>query len=144
MRRLVALLLIAAFSCASARAGQRLRRRDIRAPAPLPRPSLLVIGFLGAWERWDNPKRSVRKLALSLRERRLPGVFVETAGNHDRATVLKFIREATRGGGKADVEVICYGQSFGGAACVKLARDLNKAGIAVRLTVQVDSVGRDD
>ncbi|MBI5085338.1 MAG: hypothetical protein HZB13_12165, partial [Acidobacteria bacterium] len=46
--------------------------------------------------------------------------------------------------GKADVEVICYGQSFGGAACVKLARDLNKAGIAVRLTVQVDSVGRDD
>lgn len=144
MRRLVALLLLATLATPAARAGHPLRRGDIRTPAPLPRGSLLVIGFLGAWEEWDNPKRSVRKLALSLRERHLPGVYVETAGNHDRSTVLRFIREAAGRRAPSEVQIICYGQSFGGAACVKLARDLNKAGIPVRLTVQIDSVGRND
>jgi hypothetical protein len=37
-----------------------------------------------------------------------------------------------------------YGQSFGGAAVVKLARQLQKMGVPVFLTVQVDSVGRGD
>jgi thioesterase domain-containing protein len=37
-----------------------------------------------------------------------------------------------------------YGQSFGGAAVVKLARQLDKLGVPVLLTVQIDSVGRGD
>ena len=40
--------------------------------------------------------------------------------------------------------MILYGQSFGGAAVVKLARELHREGVPVLLTVQVDSVGRDD
>ena len=149
MKRLLAIALLAV-SCASAH--HRLNRLDIRTPAPMPPGSLLIIGFLGAWEDWDNDKRSVRKLALALQARRLPGVFVETAGNHDRHTALNFIRQALDqnrdkkldAAEKRSVAIICYGQSFGGAACVKLARELDKLGIAVRLTVQVDSVGRDD
>ncbi len=149
MKRLFAVALLAALT---ARADHRLSLKEISTPAPMPRGSLLVIGFLGAWEDWDNEKRSVRKLALALRARQLPGVFVETAGNHDRRTVLKFIRRALDqnrdkkldADEKRSVSVICYGQSFGGAACVKLARDLDKLGVAVRLTVQIDSVGRND
>ena len=40
--------------------------------------------------------------------------------------------------------LILYGQSFGGAAVVKLARQLDKLGVPVLLTVQIDSVGRGD
>jgi hypothetical protein len=40
--------------------------------------------------------------------------------------------------------LILYGQSFGGAAVVKLARELEVMGVPVLLTVQVDSVGRGD
>jgi len=133
-------------------AEKRIRRADIQAPTPLPGGSVLVIGFLGAWEQWDNPKRSVRKLALRLRETSGPGVYVETAGNHSRRTVKKFIFEALdrnkdRRLDQAEaraVGIILYGQSFGGAAAVKLARELKKWNVPVLLTVQVDSVGRGD
>jgi hypothetical protein len=45
---------------------------------------------------------------------------------------------------RAGVRLILYGQSFGGAAVVKLARELERIGAPVLLTVQVDSVGRGD
>lgn len=148
-RRSLALVLAFALT---ARAGQRLTRADIGTPVPLPPGSLMVVGFLGAWEAWDNEKRGVRKVALSLRRRGIPGVYAETAGNHSRRVVLAFLREAldaNRNGrlepGEArGAQIILYGQSFGGAAAVKLARELGRLGVPVRLTVQVDSVGRDD
>jgi pimeloyl-ACP methyl ester carboxylesterase len=79
-------------------------------------------------------------------------VYAETAGNHSRKTVRKFIQEALdRNGDRrideteaASVGIVIYGQSFGGAAAVKLARDLKKWNVPVRLTVQVDSIGRGD
>jgi hypothetical protein len=40
--------------------------------------------------------------------------------------------------------VILYGQSLGGAAAIASARDLERLGIPVLLTVQVDSVGFGD
>lgn len=131
---------------------RKLDRKDIVLPAPLPPGSLLVVGFLGAWEDWNNPKRSVRKLALDLEAMRLPGVFVQTADNHSRGTIRKYVREAADRdrNGRVDarearqVQLILYGQSFGGAACVYLARELRKEGLTVRLTVQVDSVGKKD
>jgi len=149
MRRAAALAIVFALTI---RADHKLDRKDIRTPAPLPPGSLLVVGFLGAWEEWDNPKRSVRKLALSLRDRNIPGLYAETADNRSRRTVLRFIKEAmdqNRNGKleaeeKRSVQLILYGQSYGGAAAVELSRDLDKLGVAVRMTVQVDSVGRDD
>lgn len=145
---LAALALLAAPCVAE----KRIRRADILAPAPLPEGSVLVVGFLGAWEQWDNPKRSVRKLALRLRQGAGPDVYVETAGNHSRKTMRKFIHEALdrNNDGKLDpaearsVGIILYGQSFGGAAAVKLAKELRKWNVPVRLTVQVDSIGRGD
>lgn len=149
MRKYCALLVLFATVL---RADTRLHRKDLRTPAPLPPGSLFIVGILGAWEHWDNDRRSVRKLALDLRDRHIPGVYVETAGNHDRKTIRKFILETLDqnrnrrldAAEKRSVQFICYGQSFGGAACVKLARELKRLDIPVRLTIQIDSVGKDD
>lgn len=152
MTRLGTVFLAAAITIAPLQADRRLSRDEIGAPAPLPDGALLIVGFLGAWEEWDNPKRSVRKLALKLRDQNIPGVFVETADNHSRKTVRRFIHDAldSNHDGKLDpaeaqsAQIILYGQSFGGAACVMLAKELERWGVPVRLTVQVDSVGRHD
>ena len=47
-------------------------------------------------------------------------------------------------GERLRARIILYGQSFGGAAVVKFARQLDAQDIPVLLTVQVDSVGRGD
>jgi len=130
----------------------RFPRSDWSAPSPLPRGAMVVVGFLGAWEKRDDERRSVRKLALRLREAGLPRLYVETAGNHDRKQVRRILIESLDGDRDGrlsreeaeSVAFVFYGQSFGGAAAVYLARDLERHGVPVRLTVQVDSVGRRD
>jgi len=132
--------------------GARFERKDWSAPVPLPRGAMLVIGFLGGWERWDDDRRGVRRLALRLRESAPDKLFVETASNHDRRLVRRILLESldlNRDGRLSreeteSVNLVFYGQSFGGAAAVYLARDLARHGVPVRLTVQVDSVGRRD
>jgi pimeloyl-ACP methyl ester carboxylesterase len=140
------ILLAVALSCPVG--AQRLS--DLAIPSPLPPKSTLVIGFLGGYERWDDEHRSVRRLALKLREQN--GVFAESIENHNRKIALKLIRRALdvdRNGRlspeeKAGTRIILYGQSWGGAAAIDTARDLDKLGIPVLLTVQVDSVGVND
>ncbi len=148
--RLSAALLLAALGAAAPRG--RFERGDWSAPVPLPPGSMVIVGFLGGWERWDDGRRSVRRLALRLREMGLPGLYVQTAGNHDRKLVRRILIESLdrdRDGRLSpeetqSVSFVFYGQSFGGAAAVYLARDLARHGVPVRLTVQVDSVGRRD
>lgn len=131
-------------------AAQRLA--DFTAPQPLPAGGVLIVGFLGGFERWNDEERGIRKVALDLRSAGLSNVFVETVGNHRRRTALKLIRRAldSNRNGRLEPEeaqsakVILYGQSWGGAAVVKTARDLNRRGVPVLLTVQVDSVGLRD
>jgi pimeloyl-ACP methyl ester carboxylesterase len=126
------------------------RLADMVTPAPLPPGSTLVIGFLGGFESWDDGHRSVRQLALRLRER--PGVYAESISNHRRKVALELIRRALDTNRnqrlepeeRAAARVILYGQSMGGAAAVATARDLDRLGIPVLLTVQVDSVGLHD
>ena len=143
----------ALFLCArSLLAERRIHAEDFTTPTPAPAGSIVVVGFLGAWEVWDNPKRSVRKLTLRLRDMKAPGLYAESAGNHSRSEVRQFLKKALdrNGDGKIDAEearqvgIVLYGQSFGGAAVVKLARELKHWNVPVQLTVQVDSVGRDD
>jgi hypothetical protein len=128
------------------------RVQDFITPTPLEQGATLVIGFLGGRESWDNDKRGVRKLALKLRAMQLPGVYVETVENTKRPVALALVRNAVdrdRSGQldqheRASARIIVYGQSFGGAAVVKFARELDALGLPILLTVQVDSVGRGD
>jgi hypothetical protein len=131
---------------------QAQRYQDFTVPTPLREGELLIIGFMGGRESWDNDKRGVRKLALKLRAMNLAGVYVETVENRKRRLAIEIIRKAfdyNRDGQldareRASARVIVYGQSFGGAAVVKLARQLKKMEVPVLLTVQVDSIGRGD
>ena len=145
-----AALLFLATSSFSFVQGQRYQ--DFTVPTPLKEGDLLIIGFMGGRESWDNDKRGVRKLALKLRASNLAGVHVETVENRKRRLASELIRKTFdyNGDGQLDVRertsarVIIYGQSFGGAAVVKFARQLKKLELPVLLTVQVDSIGRGD
>lgn len=130
----------------------RQRYRTFVTPTPLVADEYLVLGFLGGLEDWDSETQGVRKLALELRAKNLPGVHVETVENRQRGLALQLIRRAfdrNRDGvldeqERRSVRLILYGMSFGGAAVVKLARQLAAIDVRVLLTVQVDSVGRGD
>ncbi len=130
--------------------GQRYYHFTTR--TPLNQGDILVLGFLGGREPWNNDQRNVRKLALKLRALNLPGLHVETVENKKRDLALQLIENAfdRNHDGQLDdqeragVRLILYGQSFGGAAVVKLARQLKQLDIPILLTVQVDSVGRKD
>lgn len=113
---------------------------DFQAPVPVPAGSTLVIGFLGGFEKWNDEHRGVRKLALRLRDSY--GVFAETVENRHSKRALQFILRAA--GNAPHPRIILYGQSWGAAAAVRTARDLESRGIPVLLTVQVDSVGPGD
>lgn len=128
------------------------RYEDFTTRTPLKERDVLVIGFMGGRESWDNNRRGVRKLAMKLRAMNLQGVHIETIENKNRRLAIQLVRNAFDRDSngwldekeRASARVIVYGQSFGGAAVVKLARQLNKAGLPVLLTVQVDSIGRGD
>ncbi|MEO8025907.1 MAG: hypothetical protein ABI823_05520 [Bryobacteraceae bacterium] len=119
---------------------------DLSTRSPVPAGQPIAIGFLGAIEKWNDPQRSVRKLALDLRAQ---GIAAETFENRHEKTAVEFLRRAldTNGDGRLDdreraqARVILYGQSLGGEAAVHTARDLRKLRIPVLLTVQIDSVG---
>jgi hypothetical protein len=128
------------------------RYQDFITNTPLKVNDVLIIGFMGGRESWDNDKRGVRKLALRLRAMNLPGVHVETVENRKRKLAIKLIRNAFDRDRNSVLDkhernsarLIVYGQSFGGAAVVKLARQLQEIDLPVLLTIQVDSVGRGD
>jgi hypothetical protein len=128
------------------------RYRHFQTETPLGHRDVLVLGFMGGRDPWDHPEKGVRQLALKLRAMDLPGVWVETVENKKRKIALELVRNSLdrdRNERLDDVErneaqVILYGQSFGGAAVVKLARQLDELDIPVLLTIQIDSVGRGD
>jgi hypothetical protein len=107
---------------------------------------------MGGRDSWNDARPGVGRMAKKLREMGLPGVQVATIENTKRRTALELVRRAfdRNRDGKLDTReresarLILYGQSFGGAAVVKFARELQSLGIPVMLTVQVDSVGRND
>jgi hypothetical protein len=125
---------------------------DFTTPTPLPEGDTLVIGFLGGWDKWDEPKRGVRKFAVRLRAKNLTGVHVETVENHRGEIALELVKKAfdRDGDGQLSAEeagkarLIIFGQSFGGAAVNKLCKELQPLGVPVLLAVQIDSVGVDD
>src|SRR5690348_10948560 len=96
---------------------------DFTTPLPLKPGNTLIVGFLGGWERWDDPNRGVRELALKLREDGHPGLFVETVSNHERRLALELIRKAFDWNRnrrldpdeRAGARIILYGQSLGGS-----------------------------
>jgi pimeloyl-ACP methyl ester carboxylesterase len=117
---------------------------------PPPSPPVIVVGFVGGTVKHDDPIRSEVKIAEHLRAEYAHGVFVETFENRRREKALHVILTqlgADRSGllsenEKRRARIILYGHSWGGSAMVELARELDRSGIPVLLTVQIDSVKR--
>jgi hypothetical protein len=110
----------------------------------------IVIGFVGGFIAHDNPVHSEVQLAARLRKAYPAGVDVQTfesyRGEKAEQEILKFL-DANHDGTltveeKQNARIIIYGHSWGGAESVYLARALEKDGISVLLTLQVDSVSR--
>lgn len=126
--------------------------RHFTLPAPVSSNPFLVVGFLGGQDAWNDATKGIRKLALKLRAQNLPAVSVETAENRNWQMAVRLIRsflDRNRDGLLSEPErsaarILLYGQSFGGAAVVKTARELDELGVPVLLTVQIDSVGLSD
>jgi hypothetical protein len=119
-----------------------IRLQDVVSRPPLPDGACVVVGFLGGRDRWNDESKGVRRLALDLRDHE-KNVFAETFENRRRDVAEEFVRQ-TFGERTSRLRLVVYGQSFGGAAVTKLARSLASRSIPVALTVQIDSVGKDD
>ena len=124
--RIPAFVLLLGFGCAG------IRVEDLETPRPLAAGSCLAVGFLGGRDAWNDDTKGVRRLALDLRR---AGLYAETFENRRRNVALAFVEQARAS------RLVVYGQSFGGAAVVSFAREVK---VPVELTLQIDSVGRND
>ncbi|MGA9542112.1 MAG: hypothetical protein WBQ85_00975 [Candidatus Sulfotelmatobacter sp.] len=113
-------------------------------------PSNIVIGFVGGFVRHDNPHQGPVLFAQQLRRTFSKGTYVRVFENRRRKqaydAVLRLL-DTNRDGvlsaeEKARARIILFGHSWGASAAVLLARDLQRAGVPVMLTVQVDSVAK--
>ena len=118
---------------------------------PVPQnPSFIVVGFTGGFVRHDDPRQGPVQLADRLRQAFSNDAYVQVFENrHRKAALHTIVRllDTDHDGSLSHAEkdrarVILYGHSWGGAAVVLLARELDRAGIPVLLTVQVDSVAK--
>ena len=145
---LVALILFIALQtgCASIRGQQYFH---FSTPTPIDENQILILGFLGGRENWDDSSRGVRQLAMKIDLMNFPDVHIETLENRKRDLAMELIQnsfDSNRDGflderERSTVRLILFGHSLGGAAVVKLSHNLKDMGIPVLLTVQIDSVG---
>lgn len=113
-------------------------------------PPIIVIGFVGGFVKHDNAVHSEVQLAARLRQDYPSGVHVEVYENHRREKaheqilrVLDLDKDgALSAEEKQQARIIIYGHSWGGSETVALARELQRDGIPVLLTIQVDSISK--
>jgi hypothetical protein len=119
----------------------------VRDPQP---HNYILVGFVGGFVRHNNAHHGPVKVAQRLQQDSPKDAFIEVFENRHRKTALKTILQrldANQDGTlsekeKADAHIMLFGQSWGASAVVLLARELNRIGVPVMLTVQVDSVAK--
>jgi pimeloyl-ACP methyl ester carboxylesterase len=112
--------------------------------------SYIVIGFTGGFVRHDNPHHGPVQLAQRIQTDVPKGTYIRVFENRHRKTAYKTILrllDSDHDGFLSDAEksrarIILFGHSWGASAVVLLARELDRAGVPVLLTVQVDSVAK--
>jgi pimeloyl-ACP methyl ester carboxylesterase len=113
-------------------------------------PNYILIGFVGGFVRHDNPNHGPVQLAERIKRVDPNDSYVRVFENRHRKEAYRDIlrlldrdHDGTLTAEEKDrAHIILFGQSWGGAAVVLLARDLERVGIPVLLTVQVDSVAK--
>jgi hypothetical protein len=118
-------------------------------------PSAVVIGFVGGFVRHNNAVHQEVQLAARLRNEYPSGVKVKVFENHvvqqAHQEILRALDTDHNGtlseSEKLRAHIVLYGHSWGASEAIDMARTLEKDGVPVLLTIQVDSVskfGQDD
>jgi hypothetical protein len=127
--------------------GQTAVAQSVRSTNGHEMPPAIVIGFVGGFIRHDNLTHSEVQLAARLRQA-YPSVDVETFESYHKGKARSWVLgllDTNHDGNlttaeKQNARIIIYEHSWGGAEAINLARKLEKDGIPVLLTVQVDSI----
>jgi hypothetical protein len=113
-------------------------------------PAIIVIGFVGGFVHHDDRVHTEVQLIRRLREEYASGAYVQMFENHrgkDAHQAILHLLHASGEGSlspeeKKNAHIIIFGHSWGASETVELARQLEKDGIPVVLTIQVDSVSK--
>jgi hypothetical protein len=117
---------------------------------PPPTASYILVGFAGGFVRHDSAHHGPVQLAHQIQPDLPSGSSIQVFENRHRKdaynTILRRL-DANHDGvlssaEKSEARIILFGHSWGASAVVMLARELNRAGIPVLLTVQVDSIAK--
>jgi hypothetical protein len=126
------------------------------APAPVTpieiraTPPAMVIGFVGGFVKHDARAHSTVQVVEHLRNEYHEGVYVQSFANRHRDQAYKeILRRLDRNNDgtlsveeKHNARIVIFGHSWGASETVTLARKLERDGIPVLLTIQVDSVAK--
>jgi pimeloyl-ACP methyl ester carboxylesterase len=110
----------------------------------------IVVGFMGGFVSSHDLRREEVRVAQQLRARYGNSVHVEVFENRAKAKAHKLIlqwlendkNEKIAGEDGHETPIILFGHSWGASTALSLARDLQREGIPVMLTVQVDSISK--
>ena len=150
----LALFVLVCLSAETGHATDKALQPVVASPASSSTP-LIVVGFVGGFVHHDDLRHSEVQLAQRLRAAHPDNFRIATFGNGQRKaahrTILRWL-DTDEDGNLSDEEkrgarIVLFGHSWGGAAAISLARQLQREGIPVLLTVQVDSIakpGQDD
>jgi hypothetical protein len=112
--------------------------------------SYILVGFAGGFVRHDDLRHGPVRLAQKIKKELPDGASVHVFENRHRKaafeTILQLL-DSNHDGFLSDAEklqarIILFGHSWGASAAVSLSRDLDRVGIPVLLTVQVDSIAK--
>lgn len=149
MRVLLGVTLLLCSIAASAQSDSIQNVSVIQVQNPKTSPTI-VIGFVGGFVKHDDKSHIEVQLAERLRKSYPSTTYVRTFENHHRDRAYReILRLLDTDHNKAlsleerhHARIIIYGHSWGGSETITLARQLEKQGIPVLLTVQVDSVNK--
>jgi hypothetical protein len=145
---LLALLIFISFSAETAHsADASMQPLSSSASAPAP---VIVVGFVGGFVHHDDVRHSEVQLAQKLQASHPGRLRVAMFENWHRKsahqTILRWLDTGEDGHltdqDKSAARVILFGHSWGAAAVISLARELQREGIPVLLTIQVDSIAK--
>lgn len=116
---------------------------------------VVVVAFVGGFVHSDDTRHSEVQLIQQLQANYGSNVQARVFENRQRKQAHRFILQSIAAAGghelsqqeKARTRIILFGHSWGASSVVYLARDLQRDGLPVLLTVQVDSIrkhGEDD
>lgn len=106
------------------------------------RPAIIIC-FLGGFVKADDTHHPEVWFARYLRDRYGPAASVWVFANGDEKKALRDTLGAVEPGKHKNVHqpaIILYGHSWGGSQVLTFARDLERKGIPILLTIQIDSV----